>query len=136
MTGAKPLTDPCATPAQSPTSPLAQTTGPKRYSGPIVKAQPSSSTPVSICRLCEADSTHLPLPFSATQDCARQVYRAGGIPGLWHGLGGTLLFRTNMGIMYGSYEGFLRINRSFANDSPYKLNDATAIFVAGGLGAK
>ncbi len=41
-----------------------------------------------------------------------------------------------MGVMYGSYEAFLRVNRSLAPDSPYKLNDATAIFVAGGLGAK
>lgn len=70
------------------------------------------------------------------QDCAKQVYRANGLPGMWHGLGATLLFRTNMGVMYGSYEGFLRINRSLAPDSPYKLNDSTAIFVAGGLGAK
>lgn len=43
-----------------------------------------------------------PKLYSGPIDCGVQVFRANGIRGLWHGFFGTLLFRSNMGIMYGS----------------------------------
>lgn len=76
-----------------------------------------------------------PKLYAGPIDCAKQVYNAGGIPGLWRGFGATLAFRSWMGVMYGSYELILRTNRAIPEDSPYRLSEPTAIFVAGGLGA-
>lgn len=41
-----------------------------------------------------------PKLYSGPIDCARQVVRANGVVGLWHGFGATLLFRTWIGALY------------------------------------
>lgn len=41
-----------------------------------------------------------PKIYAGPIDCARQIVRHTGVAGLWHGFGGTLLFRSWFGVMY------------------------------------
>ncbi|GAA6006636.1 uncharacterized protein JCM10292_006015 [Rhodotorula paludigena] len=70
-----------------------------------------------------------PRLYTGPIDCARKVIQVKGVTGLWHGLGGTLLFRSWMGVMFLSYELILRGLNKFAPD----LNQGTANFLAGGM---
>lgn len=42
--------------------------------------------------------------FAGPVDCARQVFRAQGVAGMWTGLSGSLLFRANFFWMFLSFE--------------------------------
>jgi solute carrier family 25 carnitine/acylcarnitine transporter 20/29 len=72
-----------------------------------------------------------PKLYTGPIDCARQVVRAGGLPGLWHGFGATLAFRTGIGALYGTYEMMLRGFRAVPAESPYKLSNEAATFISG-----
>ncbi|GAA5904900.1 hypothetical protein JCM6882_003236 [Rhodosporidiobolus microsporus] len=70
-----------------------------------------------------------PKLYSGPLDCAKKVVEARGVKGLWTGLGGTMLFRGWMGVMFLTYELNLRFLRRFAPD----MNKGTANFLAGGM---
>jgi solute carrier family 25 carnitine/acylcarnitine transporter 20/29 len=40
-----------------------------------------------------------PKLYSGPIDCAKQIVRANGVVGLWHGFGATILFRSWFGLM-------------------------------------
>ncbi|GAA5980021.1 hypothetical protein JCM11641_008265 [Rhodosporidiobolus odoratus] len=67
--------------------------------------------------------------YTGPIDCAKKIIQAKGVRGLWHGLGGTLVFRSNMGSMFLGYELNLRFLKKYAPD----LNKGTANFLAGGM---
>ncbi|SCV71659.1 BQ2448_3247 [Microbotryum intermedium] len=74
-----------------------------------------------------------PKLYTGPIDCAKQIVRANGVTGLWHGFGGTLLFRSWMGALFCSYEVLMRKFRAVPVDSPYRVSEGTANFLAGGL---
>ncbi|SCZ89002.1 BZ3500_MvSof-1268-A1-R1_Chr1-1g00886 [Microbotryum saponariae] len=69
-----------------------------------------------------------PKLYTGPIDCAKQIVRANGVTGLWRGFGGTLLFRS-----FCSYEILMRKFRDVPIDSPYRVSEGTANFLAGGL---
>ncbi|POY72121.1 hypothetical protein BMF94_4853 [Rhodotorula taiwanensis] len=70
-----------------------------------------------------------PKLYSGPIDCAKKIVAVKGWPGLWHGFGATLLFRSHMGTMFLSYE---LIQRAFKRYKP-DMNPGTANFLSGGL---
>lgn len=64
-------------------------------------------------------------------DCAGKIYRAHGIPGLWHGLSATLIFRSFFFFWWGSYDV---MSRWFRNNT--KMSTPAINFWAGGLSAQ
>lgn len=64
-------------------------------------------------------------------DCARKIYRHHGIPGLYHGLSATLLFRSFFFFWWGSYDIFTRLFTTHTSLSTPAIN-----FWAGGLSAQ
>jgi solute carrier family 25 (mitochondrial carnitine/acylcarnitine transporter), member 20/29 len=69
--------------------------------------------------------------YSGPIDCTRKIYLAHGIPGLWHGLSATLIFRSFFFFWWGSYDVFTRLFREKTNLSTPSIN-----FWAGGLSAQ
>lgn len=69
--------------------------------------------------------------YSGPIDCSRQLLKAHGLPGLYHGLSATLLFRTFFFAWWGSYEVFTRAFREHT-----ALSDPAINFWAGGLSAQ
>lgn len=69
--------------------------------------------------------------YSGPIDAATKIYRGHGIPGLWHGLSATLLFRTFFFAWWGSYDLFTRYFQKNTNLSTPAIN-----FWAGGLSAQ
>lgn len=69
--------------------------------------------------------------YSGPIDCTRKIYRAHGIPGLWHGLSATLLFRSFFFFWWGSYDVLSRYFRKKTDLSTPSIN-----FWAGGLSAQ
>ncbi|QIW95500.1 hypothetical protein AMS68_001018 [Peltaster fructicola] len=69
--------------------------------------------------------------YSGPIDAAAKIYRGHGIPGLWHGLSATLLFRTFFFFWWGSYDVFSRLLKKETNLSTPAIN-----FWAGGLSAQ
>ncbi|KAK3718487.1 hypothetical protein LTR37_004991 [Vermiconidia calcicola] len=69
--------------------------------------------------------------YSGPIDCTRKLYKGYGIPGLWHGLSATLLFRTFFFFWWGSYDIFTRALQKNTNLSTPAIN-----FWAGGLSAQ
>jgi solute carrier family 25 (mitochondrial carnitine/acylcarnitine transporter), member 20/29 len=69
--------------------------------------------------------------YSGPIDCTRKIFRSHGLPGLWHGLGATLLFRTFFFFWWGSYDLFTRYFQNHTNLSTPAIN-----FWAGGLSAQ
>ncbi|KAJ1658180.1 hypothetical protein IWQ61_002538 [Dispira simplex] len=67
--------------------------------------------------------------YNGPIDCARKIIRNHGLPGLWHGLQGTMLFRSFFWAMWGGYE-FYSIQLRKLDWTPSTIN-----FVAGGLAA-
>ena len=74
-----------------------------------------------------------PKLYTGPIDCAQQVVRANGVVGLWHGFGATLLFRTWIGALFGSYEMMNRAFKAVPEESRWKVSPATATFIAGGM---
>lgn len=74
-----------------------------------------------------------PKLYTGPIDCAKQIVRANGVTGLWHGFAATLYFRTGIGALYGSYEMMLRGFRSVPDESRWKISDEAATFIAGGM---
>ncbi|KAH9220927.1 mitochondrial carrier domain-containing protein [Leptodontidium sp. 2 PMI_412] len=64
-------------------------------------------------------------------DCARKIYRYHGLPGLYHGLSATLLFRSFFFFWWGSYDVFSRLLSEKTSLSTPAIN-----FWAGGLSAQ
>jgi hypothetical protein len=84
-------------------------------------------TPVELLKAKLQMQTHSHVKqFTGPIDCARQIVRARGVPGLWHAFPATLAFRTWFGSMFLSYEIFLRQFKK-RNVSP-----GTANFWSGG----
>jgi solute carrier family 25 (mitochondrial carnitine/acylcarnitine transporter), member 20/29 len=69
--------------------------------------------------------------YSGPIDCTRKIFRSHGLPGLWHGLSATLLFRTFFFFWWGSYDVFTRYFQTRTNMSTPAIN-----FWAGGLSAQ
>ncbi|KAF7874247.1 hypothetical protein EAF04_002919 [Stromatinia cepivora] len=69
--------------------------------------------------------------YSGPIDCARKIYRYHGIPGLYHGLGATLFFRSFFFFWWGSYDVFTRLLSEHTSLSTPAVN-----FWAGGLSAQ
>jgi solute carrier family 25 carnitine/acylcarnitine transporter 20/29 len=64
-------------------------------------------------------------------DCATKIYKHHGIPGIYHGLGATLIFRSFFFFWWGSYDIFTRLLSEKTNLSTPVIN-----FWAGGLSAQ
>jgi solute carrier family 25 carnitine/acylcarnitine transporter 20/29 len=64
-------------------------------------------------------------------DCARKLYKYHGIPGIYHGLSATLIFRSFFFFWWGSYDVFSRL---LAEKT--KLSTPAINFWAGGLSAQ
>ncbi|KAF4637572.1 hypothetical protein G7Y89_g510 [Cudoniella acicularis] len=64
-------------------------------------------------------------------DCAKKIYKFHGIPGIYHGLSATLLFRSFFFFWWGSYDVFTRILNERTELSTPAVN-----FWAGGLSAQ
>lgn len=69
--------------------------------------------------------------YSGPIDCARKIYKFHGIPGLYHGLSATLLFRSFFFFWWGSYDVFTRLLTEKTSLSAPAIN-----FWAGGLSAQ
>ncbi|KAK5115266.1 hypothetical protein LTR62_001466 [Meristemomyces frigidus] len=69
--------------------------------------------------------------YSGPIDCTRKIYRSHGLPGLWHGLSATLLFRTFFFFWWGTYDMFTTVLTERTNLSTPAIN-----FWAGGLSAQ
>ncbi|KAK0653472.1 Mitochondrial substrate carrier family protein L [Lasiodiplodia hormozganensis] len=69
--------------------------------------------------------------YSGPIDCAKKLFRSHGLPGLYHGLCATLLFRTFFFCWWGSYDLFSRFFSKNTNLSAPAIN-----FWAGGLSAQ
>lgn len=69
--------------------------------------------------------------YSGPIDCCRKIYRYHGIPGLWHGLWATLIFRGFFFFWWGSYDVISKQLRQRTNMSTPAIN-----FWAGGLSAQ
>jgi solute carrier family 25 carnitine/acylcarnitine transporter 20/29 len=64
-------------------------------------------------------------------DCARKIYKFHGVPGLYHGLSATLLFRSFFFFWWGSYDVFTRLLSEKTDLSTPAVN-----FWAGGSSAQ
>ncbi|KAK3672396.1 hypothetical protein LTR78_007703 [Recurvomyces mirabilis] len=69
--------------------------------------------------------------YSGPLDCTRRIYTSHGLPGLWHGLRATLLFRTFFFFWWGSYDLFTTYLTTHTSLSTPAIN-----FWAGGLSAQ
>ncbi|KAL8675796.1 MAG: hypothetical protein Q9224_007377, partial [Gallowayella concinna] len=69
--------------------------------------------------------------YSGPIDCTRKLLKSHGIPGLWHGLSATLLFRTFFFFWWGTYDMFTRAFQKHTTLSTPAIN-----FWAGGLSAQ
>ncbi|TVY84553.1 Mitochondrial substrate carrier family protein L [Lachnellula suecica] len=69
--------------------------------------------------------------YKGPVDCASKIYKHHGIPGLYHGLSATLLFRSFFFFWWGSYDVFTRLLSSHTALSMPAIN-----FWAGGLSAQ
>ncbi|OJD34261.1 mitochondrial carrier [Diplodia corticola] len=69
--------------------------------------------------------------YSGPIDCAKKLLRGHGLPGLYHGLSATLLFRTFFFFWWGSYDVFSRWFSKHTDLSTPAVN-----FWAGGLSAQ
>lgn len=69
--------------------------------------------------------------YSGPIDCTRKLLKSHGVPGLWHGLSATLLFRTFFFCWWGTYDIF---TRAFQNNTT--LSTPAINFWAGGLSAQ
>jgi solute carrier family 25 (mitochondrial carnitine/acylcarnitine transporter), member 20/29 len=69
--------------------------------------------------------------YSGPIDCLRKIHRHHGVPGVYHGLSATLLFRTFFFFWWGSYDVFSRLMREHTSLSAPVIN-----FWAGGLSAQ
>ncbi|KAM5439294.1 hypothetical protein MferCBS31731_004716 [Microsporum ferrugineum] len=70
-------------------------------------------------------------PYQGPIDCCRKILRAHGLPGLYHGLCSTLIFRSFFFCWWGSYDIFSRALRKYTDLSAPAIN-----FWAGGLSAQ
>ncbi|OBZ78604.1 Mitochondrial substrate carrier family protein S [Grifola frondosa] len=70
--------------------------------------------------------------FKGPIDCARQIVRVHGVPGLWTGFTGSLACRSNFLWMFLSFEALMR---GFATlqGTPYEISTPVANFLSGGL---
>ncbi|KKA24401.1 Mitochondrial carrier protein [Rasamsonia emersonii CBS 393.64] len=69
--------------------------------------------------------------YSGPIDCTRKILRTHGIPGLFHGLCATLVFRSFFFFWWGSYDILSRLMRERTNMSTPAIN-----FWAGGISAQ
>ena len=69
--------------------------------------------------------------YSGPIDCISKIYRAHGLPGIYHGLSATLIFRSFFFFWWGSYDVFTRLLTDQTNLSTPSIN-----FWAGGLSAQ
>ena len=69
--------------------------------------------------------------YSGPIDCVSKIFRAHGVPGLYHGLCATLLFRSFFFFWWGSYDVFSRLFKIHTSLSTPSIN-----FWAGGLSAQ
>ena len=69
--------------------------------------------------------------YSGPVDCLGKIFRAHGIPGVYHGLSATLLFRSFFFFWWGSYDVLTRLFTHHTNLSTPSIN-----FWAGGLSAQ
>lgn len=69
--------------------------------------------------------------YSGPIDCLKKIYKFHGIPGIYHGLSATLLFRSFFFFWWGSYDVFTRVLSEKTNLSSPAIN-----FWAGGLSAQ
>ncbi|KAF2126828.1 mitochondrial carnitine/acylcarnitine carrier protein [Dothidotthia symphoricarpi CBS 119687] len=69
--------------------------------------------------------------YSGPIDCLQKIYRGHGIPGVYHGLSATLLFRTFFCFWWGTYALFTRTFEQHTSLSTPAIN-----FWAGGLSAQ
>ena len=69
--------------------------------------------------------------YSGPINCANKILRAHGLPGIYHGLAATLLFRSFFFFWWGSYD---LLNRFFSTHT--NLSTPSINFWAGGLSAQ
>ncbi|KAF2140500.1 uncharacterized protein K452DRAFT_319433 [Aplosporella prunicola CBS 121167] len=69
--------------------------------------------------------------YSGPIDCSKKLYRSHGLPGLYHGLGATMLFRTFFFFWWSSYD---MLSRYFSVNT--SLSTPAINFWAGGLSAQ
>jgi hypothetical protein len=73
----------------------------------LVPSRKPASADLPPAKLQMQTHSHVKL-YSGPWDCARQIVKVRGVPGLWHAFPATLLFRSFFGPMYLSYELMLR----------------------------
>lgn len=69
--------------------------------------------------------------YSGPVDCARKIYHAHGVRGLYHGWPATIVFRSNFFFFWASYDMFTRFFKTHTSLSVPSIN-----FWAGGLSAQ
>lgn len=69
--------------------------------------------------------------YAGPVDCARKIYRGYGIPGLYHGLFATIIFRTSFFFWWSTYDIYTRWFEKHTKMSAPAIN-----FWAGGLSAQ
>ncbi|KIJ31460.1 hypothetical protein M422DRAFT_36217 [Sphaerobolus stellatus SS14] len=70
--------------------------------------------------------------FKGPIDCIVQVVRTNGVLGLWRGFAGSLAFRSNFAILFGSVEILMR-NFDKLRGTSFEMSTGTATFLSGGL---
>ncbi|WVR03461.1 hypothetical protein IAU60_000452 [Kwoniella sp. DSM 27419] len=75
---------------------------------------------------------HVPKQFKGPLDVAKQTIATQGVTGMWRGLGASFMYRTCFGVMFGSFEVFNRMFKSWEG-TRFAMSPEMANFLAGGL---
>ncbi|WWC97124.1 hypothetical protein V866_004002 [Kwoniella sp. B9012] len=75
---------------------------------------------------------HVPKQFSGPFDVVRQTVAEHGITGMWRGLGASFIYRSCFAAMFGGFEIFNRLFKSF-DGTKYEMSTELANFLAGGM---
>nr|XP_018266621.1 solute carrier family 25 (mitochondrial carnitine/acylcarnitine transporter), member 20/29 [Kwoniella dejecticola CBS 10117]OBR88779.1 solute carrier family 25 (mitochondrial carnitine/acylcarnitine transporter), member 20/29 [Kwoniella dejecticola CBS 10117] len=75
---------------------------------------------------------HIPKQFSGPFDVVRQTVAEQGITGMWRGLGASFIYRSCFAAMFGGFEIFNRLFKSF-DGTRWEMSTELANFLAGGM---
>ncbi|KGB77259.2 solute carrier family 25 (mitochondrial carnitine/acylcarnitine transporter) member 20/29 [Cryptococcus deuterogattii R265] len=75
---------------------------------------------------------HVPRQFSGPIDVVRQTVTQQGVTGMWRGLGASFIYRSCFAAMFGSFEAFNRLFKSW-DGTNWAMSAGLANFLAGGM---
>ncbi|EAL18152.1 hypothetical protein CNBK1730 [Cryptococcus deneoformans B-3501A] len=75
---------------------------------------------------------HVPRQFSGPIDVVRQTVAEQGVTGMWRGLGASFIYRSCFAAMFGSFEVFNRLFKSW-DGTNWAMSAGLANFLAGGM---